>query len=549
MRYTAYLFFLILSSAPTFAQVPQGTFGCGIAERALEARQMVSESVQPVELSVQGSTFIINGADDPVTGSVDTAPISDVTITEDGGPLFAGQPVFELSLPDGNSFARLTQGTDSTGVPVAYLRLSNGNMHMACVQQGAQSSELQQEDESNQPSLTDEQKMERRLSITPLQQGRERTSFGPVVKTAPEQGYYECYTTKYGDDGSSAQEPGVGDLRIKGFDLYADGTLRLNHEQGFDEVGQKWKSNTTTGAVLFEGTLGVYFKFPVHVRKQLPSLNAPAGLFYQTMYDGLAISTLSICVQNGPAQKESPAAELAKKSAANLAPPPPSGNTFTGLYQNSQLITSYGINNTINSYTVYDYRYFQDNGYVWLDSPPADGDFSKLQCDKPMVDEDGDPLCTTYAVEDGLLSSSTIRIGTDQQVSFELEDDSVTIDGTGFIALKGSTGLTLNKVYSYFRYDGLNKSGAKFAFTDDGRFQYLAESGRLFFQQNTGAGHTATTTITGDDPDVAMSGTYAIENNSITLTADSGEVKKMFFAFITDGLIIIGDDSYTDLDN
>lgn len=108
--------------------------------------------------------------------------------------------------------------------------------------------------------------------------------------------------------------------------------------------------------------------------------------------------------------------QVARAARRNLSPPPPGATRIEGLYafadhknQSYWNIGPPGGAGMLMSrvWTEWRYLYFQKNGFVYADLPKAGA-----PCDKPTVDEEGAPLCTTYRIE-----GRRIQVGHDERGS------------------------------------------------------------------------------------------------------------------------------------
>jgi hypothetical protein len=253
---------------------------------------------------------------------------------------------------------------------------------------------------------------------------------------------------------------------------------------------------------------------------------------------------MTMCVNVGPTASVSPKAVIAERSTKNLNPPPPgTAVDVAGLYYEQRWVSQMGFGTPPMMYQedYYYYRYFQANGYVWLGDPPDDGDFAKLDCTKPMVDDNGEPLCTTYDVTGGLLSSSKIRIGHDAPVPFEDGDDSVSVDGTTYTFVAPQDDLKVEKFVKYFSYNGIASREGSITFKGDGRFERSSWSGVLFTSEIPDVSRT---TVTSSNPGEDLQGTYKIDGHSITFTTNTGKVSKTFFGRLGDGFFMVGGQPY-----
>jgi hypothetical protein len=386
----------------------------------------------------------------------------------------------------------------------------------------------------------DEEKIERRLAEPPQQQGKEREFLGAVSLSRPDKGHYDCSTASPSSDGSDETLNQIGsDDEHTGFDFFADGAYRLKKKDGaFETNGSTFRHNPANGALVFDqGTLSVYLKQAIHVRKKISDALPNASIIYQAEYDyDGALKELIVCGFSGPPGSKSPNAEIAEQARKTLNPPPPGATRMSGLYYRLTWLPMTGPNFTPYMKEHFDYLYFQDNGYVWLGGPPEDGDFDSLGCSKPMADSKGEAACTTYAISDGFFSKSTIAIGHEAPVAFEDNDGSVSIDGKKYIRLNPTQNLKLNATYKYFSFNGMMAADGRYSFTSDGTYQASAGVGIAYTTPQIQSTETTVTGYKGND----TAGAYSISNFTITLINQQGGIAKKFFGQFDDRMIMVG---------
>jgi hypothetical protein len=387
----------------------------------------------------------------------------------------------------------------------------------------------------------DQEKIERRLAEPPQQQGKERELLGQVSLSAPDEGHYDCSTASPSSDGNDETVSQIGsDDEHTGFDLFADGAYRLKKKDGtFEKDGSSFRHNPANGALVFDqGTLSVYLKQALHVRKKVSEALPDVSIVYQAeyAYDG-ALKELIVCGFEGPPGSKSPNAESAERAQKNLNPPPPGETRLNGLFYRLTWLAMTGPNFTPYMKDHYDYLYFQDNGYVWLREPPEDGDFEKLGCNKPMVDRTGEASCTTYAISDGLFSKPAIAIGLETPVAFEENDGGVSVNGREYLRLMPADDLKLDGSYKYFSFNGMVASNGQYRFTSDGKYEASAGVGIVY---TTPEIQGSETTVTGYKSDGKTAGEYSINNYTIELTSQQGGIARKFFSQFDARMIMVG---------
>jgi hypothetical protein len=566
MRYFASLFFLLTMVCLAGAEPPpRATYFCGLSDSAQGALDAAVRGDNKMSLMVGDGVFLLAGGDIKITGQVASTGTGDARVTDNAGPYFEGLEVHTFTGGNGEHAGRAAFSKDAKGAQVALVQLTDGQYYVGCFETSVASADFsapdikQQQTEAPQqpaqqaelPELTDEQKLEKAFATAPEQRGKERELLGTLALTKPDEGHYQCKRTAFFSDGDKRTNDQIdSDDDHTGFDLFADGSYRLKKTDGtFETDGAPWRHHPTAGTVLFaDGTLEIYFKWPVHVRKKLSGTLPEVSLLYMTEYDSdEQIDEMTLCIFSGPTQSKSPNAEIAERSQKNLNPPPPGTPVkIAGLYYEQRWVPMMGFSNGTQPGMMYQqdyyyYRYLQANGYIWLGDPPNDGDFEKLDCSKPTVDEKGEPECTTYAIEDGLLSSPTIRIGHDAPVPFEESDGGIRIDATQYSFVKPSDDLKLDKFVRYFNYNGMSMREGNFTFKPDGTFESASASGISYTSEIPDVSRT---TVTGYNPGDDLKGSYEIKGHTITLTNKNGGVSKMFFGHLSEGFFMIGGQPY-----
>jgi hypothetical protein len=537
--------------------VPDGSYSCTVGTTIDEALKQASEGKAKTALTLTSGGFSL--MDGKIEGQIGEQGSGDASLPGNGGAFFTNSTSHALTHTSGIQIGSAAFSQDAAGAALAYIALNDGEYHFICFDQAKSAMTLTSEPQQTaepppesppDPELTDAQKLEKLFAETPQQKGKERDIFGPLSLIKPDEGHYTCKHTRFFSDGDSRTSDQVGtDEDHTGFDLFADGSYRLKRNDGtFEKAGGPWRHNPVNGVVLFsDGTLEIYFKWPVHTRKKLET-GQEVSVLYRTDYDyDGPIDDMTVCIFSGPTQFASPNAEIAARKERNLNPPPPGTPVQkAGLYYNQQWVSMMGFSNgtmpgSMYQQDYYYYRYLQTNGYVWLGGPPDDGDFSKLGCDKPMVDDNGEPTCTTYAVEDGLFSKPTIRIGHDAPVPFEDGDSSLTIDGTQYFFVAPQNALLMDKSVRYFNYNGMSMREGYFTFRKDGTYESTSSSGISY---TTEIPDVSRTSVTGYFPGKDLKGTYAISGHTLTLTNENGGVAKLFFGYFSDGFLMIGGQPY-----
>ncbi len=556
MKHIAHLLLVTLTLCARAAQAdipPRTTFSCAVSDSVSGALDSAVQGNKKLTLLIGEGIFRLTGMSEAIMGQIAPTGEANASVTGDAGDYFAQTLSHTLTAASGEHAGRAAFTKDAQGVNVALVQLTDGQYFLGCFDSTATAADfsgtpqIAEPEQPKEPELTDEQKLEKLFAEAPKQRGKEQQIFGSVSLTKPDEGYYKCTFTRYGSDNDTKSLDQIDtDDKHVGFDLFADGSYRLKKSDGtYEKSGEAFRHNPSNGVVLFDqGTLSVYLKWPIHVRKKVDGQTGEVSILYRTSYDyGGPLDDMTVCIRAGEVQSQSPNAEIAERAQKNLNPPPPGSKRLSGLFYRQEWVPMVGPNFSSYQVDYYYYRYFQDNGYVWLNDPPDDGDFEKLGCNKPMVDKSGEPTCTTYTIEDGLFSKPVIRIGHDAPVPFANEDGSVSLDGTNYFAMPAQLNLRLNKTLSYFSYNGIGMREGHITFGNDGRYESSSASGVLFTQEIPDVSRV---TVTGYNPGDELKGTYQINDYSITFKSDAGIESKRFFGFISEGMIMVGGQPYID---
>ncbi len=552
MRIIALWVLVIYGAGIALAQPPErATYSCAVATSVEAAIEAGTAGTKNLTLLIGDGIFRLTGDDLKISGGITGRGEPDSDITAQAGNYFSAAEAQSLMTTDGETLGMAAFANDANGIRVAYFNLNDGKFFMLCFDEAATAANLASVPATQEPpkqedkELIDSEKIEKYLASTPKQQGKETKIFGPVSFAAPDAGHYICKTVEYNSDGTTPQRDFIGSSDAIGFDLFADGAYRLQLKDKFEDDGASYQHNPQTGAFVFDsGTLSVYLKFPIPIRKDLNAEIKNVSLLYASHYDyENRLDELILCTFSGPTQTQSPNAVIAARAEKNLHPPEPGSARIAGLYYSLTWSTAIGPNFTSYQVPNYAFRYFQDNGFVWLGDEPRDGDYDKLDCTKPMVDARGDPTCTTYNLNKGFISKSTISLGHDAPVTFEHNDDSITTDGTSFMLIAPMQDLKLSKTYNYFSYTGIAAISGSISFTAGGQFQADSSVGIAYTTPEIG---DTTTTVTGYDEKAPVKGRYTLNDHSIEVTSADGKLSKMFFAQLAEGMYYMNGRAYLD---
>jgi hypothetical protein len=562
--------------------VKPGVFQCALMAQSAEAALAARASGKlPVKLEINRDGFWFGGGLLILQGPIKAAGSAASTVKEGASAVFDAEQTVLLDATDDPAFATASFGIDQDGKRAALLLSRNGKAWFACAGENTAAGTPRQKlapspdtpleppptsggrpsINNSQPQPGDQSSAEpapidpalaegepRKTSAggidggdlalppppAPKQKGKEASILGPVKAVRVEAGRYQCTTASFYSDGDKRESKSIGSLEAKGFDLYGDGGYRIDGKEAHGPVGS-WRSGPAAGAIAFtDGSLSIYLKEPVHVIAK-----GGIHLIYQAEYDyDDRLDSLILCGRAGAPMGRSPRVELADKGKKNLAAPPPGETRISGLFYKIDWRMMPGANFTTYQVPYYTFRHFQENGYVWLGEPPADGDFSKLACDKPKVDDQGEPLCTSYAIENG-----KIRIGNDAPVSFATEEKGIGMDSDSYFRIDPANDLKLDRRYSYFSYNGVAAFSGGIEFTKDGGFKSDSSVGISYTTPDVGGPQT---TVTGHDEKAPTVGRYAINGYTLEITNANGQKIRKFFAVLSEGMLYFNGDAYLD---
>ncbi len=530
-----------------------GSFKCAMGADVAAAVSALATGNAPITLTLGDNGFAFTGGLLNLRGTVRASgPTQDSTaIAASSGNIDANAVVFLDSL-DAPNFALVVVGRLRDGKRGAILLPTKAKRAFACVDASGMILEKGSDAPKTgvpasapasgntiRPVKRVTKSEDKHLPMpTPRQRGKEASIMGALSKTVPDEGHYSCKTVRFFSDGTNKQKDSIGSHDDQSaFDLFSDGTYRMSGKP--DSLGYgTFRAGPAAGSVIFdEGILSIYFDGAIHVRAK-----QGASLLYETDYDSDdALDEMIVCLRDGPAKTKSVAVENADKGRKNLAPPAHSGEAISGLYYNIAWIQMFGPDFAMYQNPSYTFRYFYPNGFVWIGDEPADGDFGRLSCSKPMIDAQGEALCTTYSLENGKL-----RIGNEAPLKVEKTEGGLSIDGSVFSFVPPNDGMTFNKSYRYFSYNGIAAFEGTIAFTSGGAFTSSSGVGIAYTTPEIG---DTRTTVTGYDEKAPINGRYKLEGNSIIITRDNGEVIKRFFAVLSEGMLYMNGRAYLDRDN
>jgi hypothetical protein len=551
--------FCLAASVSHASPAFDGIYGCAMGADFATATKALGAGQTPIKLTVQSNRFSFSGGLVVLQGNVKPVPLSDANVMSsvEFGSMTA-ITTFALDSPDAPKFGYMAIGLLANGKRGAMIQPSKAKRAFVCVDVAGNTTKPTPDQTAGQSNKTvstppvtlgktGEIRPKKRLlkgddPLKPMpaaeQRGKEASFIGGLSKTLPDEGHYSCKTVQVYSDGTNKQEDAIGNHDDNsGFDLFADGTYRLSGKE--ETLGKgTFRAGPGAGAIIFdEGILSIYFKGAIHARKA----NGPS-ILYETDYDSDgALDEIVLCLRDGPTKTVSAAKEVAEKARKALTPPAHSGEPIDGLFYSLTWISSFGPDFTMYQNASYDFRFFQPNGYVWLGELPTDGDFDRLGCNKPIVDDQGESLCTTYSLEAGKL-----RIGTEAAIPAKVSADEIGTDSTDWNRIPPVFGRPYNKSYRYFSYNGVAAFEGNISFTSGGAFQSSSGVGISYTTPDAGSGQTTVSGYNEKDP---VEGSYSIDRYSIIITRKDGLVLKRFFAQLAEGMLYFNGEAYLDRDN
>jgi hypothetical protein len=511
--------------------VAPGEFTCAQGSSPADAFAAAAKQ-RPIRLSITANGFVFSGGLVRLAGPLARPDASRAEAVKAAVASTLTRPaIVLLDADDDRGFATAAIGVDAAGNRAALIATRNGKFFFAC--QGPKATGADQQIAAGDGAAGDPSV---KAAAPPEQRGKEASLIGSLAAAPPRPGRYACQTINIRYDGTSTTTKTIGNLDADGFDLYADGSYRVTGKKAKSSLAEGlWRSGPAPGAFAFgKGSLSIYLKAPIHARSK-----TIGDVLYEADYDSDGdLDELIVCGFGGPPQGLSPKQAIAALGAKNSAPPPPGKERISGLYYKIDWIMMTGPNFTMYQEPVYRFRYFQDNGYVWLADPPEDGDFDKLSCSKPMVDEEGEASCTTYTIEAG-----KIRIGLEKPVAFSKDDGGIELDGSTYIPIAPMRDLRLDRRYRYFTYNGVAAISKGISFTRDGAFTSDSSVGISYTTPEIG---DTQTTVTGYNENEPTIGRYKLDGYSLTITKADGSTIKRFFGLLSEGMFYLNGDAYLD---
>jgi hypothetical protein len=539
------LFCLITAGAATGTgtaraqEAVPGLFQCTLMANSAEAAfATMAGGKLPVKFEITEKGFWFGGGLLVLQGPVKTASALQAGLVRKAASTgFTPTGTALLDAVEDPGFATAAFGKDAKGARAALILSRNGKGWFACMGDKADEAEpgIVAKREPGRP-VAEGGLSAGDLTVppppAPQQKGKEAKIFGPVKPVKVEAGRYQCTTASYYSNGDKKETKSISSLDATGFDLFADGGYRLLG----DETGTGiWRSGPAAGAIAFhDGSLKVYMKEAIHILAK-----NEFHLIYQVDYNyDDTIDDLVLCGRTGGPEGLSPREELVEKGKKHLATGPAGDTRIEGLYYKIDWRMMVGANFTTYQVPDYTFFHFQKNGYVWLGEPPEDGNFAALACDKPMVDDKGEPVCTSYDIGRG-----TIRIGIDKPAAFEKKPEGLDLDGDSYFLIEPMQDFKLDRAFSYFSYDGVAAVSKGMSFTRAGDFRSNSSVGISYTTPDTGGPQT---TVTGYNEKQPLAGRYALNGHTIEITLGDGRIVRKFFAVLSEGMLYFEGRAYTD---
>lgn len=338
-----------------------------------------------------------------------------------------------------------------------------------------------------------------------------------------EAGRYGCVTTLYGGKTMGTK------TFDNTYDFYADGS---------------WRHGTETGSYAVRPDTGRFDAYTHSLKNNTYHPDEEFTIYYRgadgrsRLYgeEGSVSRSDTQCVRSGPAVGESPLQakareqredeaarlkrqqEAAERGRRNLQPPPPGQARWTGLYakETTQHRQTFdpgplgGFSRLVDEVTSsWEFLDFQSNGYVYLGLRKPD-----TRCDRPVVDDHGDPLCTSYSVDGGRL-----RIGLDDRGAVKRSADALQVGAEAFLAVPPLTPQRLAGAYQAGSCYGPTCEEASWVFGADGSFSAFGTH-KAF---GVGAGVAGTPMPRMWTNAQSLKGRYRIQGQVLEITDEQGQ--------------------------
>jgi hypothetical protein len=232
-------------------------------------------------------------------------------------------------------------------------------------------------------------------------------------------------------------------------------------------------------------------------------------------------------------------AKSQRNGETNLKAPPPSGGRLDGLYATQEGGGDMGPGGVFYPSVNWRFYYFLPNGYVYLGAKEAG--LESLSCNRVTVDKYGDPMCTTYSVE-----NDQLRIGLRTPTRQRRKGDELRIGDYAFSRIPKLNDTRLSGEYSYFSAGVAAANSSSISFRRDGKFQSSNFVGVSVDTDPSNSGKTgsARVTVSGSGASSAE-GSYRIQGHTLELNYSDGRKARAFFVPVAgDSVLRIGSRVY-----
>jgi hypothetical protein len=228
------------------------------------------------------------------------------------------------------------------------------------------------------------------------------------------------------------------------------------------------------------------------------------------------------------------------KGESNLNPPPPGRTRLDGLYATQDTNGHIGPGGVFYQDFKWRFYHFMPNGYVYLGAKEAGQE--ELSCTRATVNKYGDPLCTTYSADDGIL-----RMGLRTTSRLVRKGNDLRIGDYDYALIPKVSNLRLNGNYEFYSAGSAAAISGGIAFSPDGRFKSSSFVGVAVDTDPTNSNQTGgnRVTVTGSNASKAE-GTYRINGYTLEMDYSDGRKARAFFAQVaSDKVVRIGSRVYT----
>jgi hypothetical protein len=228
-------------------------------------------------------------------------------------------------------------------------------------------------------------------------------------------------------------------------------------------------------------------------------------------------------------------AKSQRNGETNLKAPPPSGGRLDGLYATQEGGGHLGPAGVFYPSVNWRFYYFLPNGYVYLGAKEAS--LESLSCNRVTVDKYGDPMCTTYSVE-----NDQLRIGLRTPTRLRRKGDELRIGDYTFSRIPKLNDTRLSGEYNYFSAGVAAANSSSISFRRDGKFQSSNFVGVSVDTDPSNSGNTGSARVTVSG---SSEGSYRIQGHTLELNYSDGRKARAFFVPVAgDSVLRIGSRVY-----